>query len=496
MDKNNKVFKDILTSDYEQNISKIEQMLTDCPDIVRTKVYSNMDSEGCFFYVQGLVDVDLIQRDFINPVINLKDSNYNQFNFLYNTIPVGSINYPVNIYDIVNEIMLGNTVFISKALEFAVSCSLKKFNKRAISEPEIEKNVRGSHDGFIEDLNTNISILRMRIKNPNLKFKIFRIGASTNQAIAIAYIQNIANDVLLQTLCEKISTVDYDGFIGIGSIEEMIIDHPYSIFPQYNITERPDKITADLLEGKFAIILESTPTVLIAPVNFYSFLQAPDDYNVPWFSGSFLRLLRMSCLFIAIFLPGLYIAIIAYNYYIIPVGLLVNIAQSRSRVPFPPIIEATVMEIFVEILREAAIRLPTYIGSIVGVVSGLIIGQSAVEAGIVSSQMVIAVALTMIATFTIPMYDMGIALRITRFLVMIAAAVFGMVGIMISILLLIAHLVVLESLGQPYLQPIEPLKLRELKDTNMRASIKHLKRRPDIAKPKDKWRGHKNEEEK
>ncbi|MFL0195181.1 spore germination protein [Clostridium sp. WILCCON 0269] len=494
MNENNNAFQEKLTENYEENLLKVERILTDCPDIVRTKVSLHAGKKGCFFYVQGLVDINLIQRDFINPIINLKDLNSNEVKSIQNIIPVGGISYPININDIVNEIVLGNTVFIGEGLKFSISCALKKFDKRNIIEPTTEKNVRGSHDGLVEDINTNIAILRMRMKNPNLKFKIFKVGTSTNQTLAIAYLQNIANDVLLNTLCKKISTIDYDGLIDSGFIEQMITDHPYSLFPQYNATERPDRITASLLEGKFAIILESTPVVLITPVNFYSFIQAPDDYNINWLAGSFLRLLRMVCLVLAIFLPSTYIAVISYNYYVMPIGFLVNVAEARSRVPFPPIVEALFMELFIEMLREATIRLPTYISTTVGVVGGLIIGQSAVQAGVVSNQMVIVVAVTAIATFTIPMYDMGIALRITRFLVMIAAAVFGMVGIVISVLLLIAHLIVLESLGQPYLQPIEPLKLREIKDANIRAQIKHLKRRPDVAKPKDKWRGTGNEE--
>lgn len=204
-------------------------------------------------------------------------------------------------------------------------------------------------------------------------------------------------------------------------------------------------------------------------------------------------MLRMLSLFITLLLPAIYIALLSFHYYMLPFTLLVPLAESRSRVPFPPVVEALLMEIIIEMIRESAIRLPTYIGATIGVVGGLVIGQAAVQAGIVSTLMIIIVAVTAIAGFTIPNYDFGISIRMMRFAFMIFAAIFGMVGIAVLLTLFFSHLLILTSLGQPYFQPIAPLKIKDLKDVNMRLPLKFLKRRPDIAKPKDKVRGKKNE---
>jgi spore germination protein len=481
-----------LTYDYDENISEIENKFIDCPDVVRRKITLSGNKRGCFFYIQGLVNTDLIQRDFINNIINFKCFDLNEIKNLENCIPAAGIAYLFTIEDVMNDIVAGNTIFMGDGMNFAVSCELKKFDKRGIQEPVTEKNVRGSHDGFIEDIATNMSLLRRRIKNNNLKFKEYKIGATTHQTLVIAYIDKIANPSLLEVLCDKVSNLSYDGFLGVGYVEQMITDHPHSLFPQYQGTERPDKVEAALLEGRFAILLEGTPVVLIVPVSLYSLLQATDDYNSHWVAGSFIRLLRIVALIIAVFLPGLYIAVLTYHYYIVPLALLVPIAESRTQVPFPPVVEALIMEVVIELLREATIRLPTYIATTVGVVGGLVIGQAAVQANIVSNLMIIVVSVTAIAAFTVPNYDMGIAVRLTRFIVMISGAVLGIVGIIIPFVTIIAHLLILESLGQPYFQPVEPLKLRDLKDTFLRFPFNYLRLRPDIAKPEDKKRGKGN----
>lgn len=489
----NSISNNSLVYNYDENLKCIEDSFYDCPDVVRRTINLKNHQRGCLFYVRGLVNTDLIQRDFINHVLSFDHFDITEMKNIENHMPVARISYISTVQEAINDILSGNTVFICENSNIAISCELKKFEKRSIEEPVTEKNVRGSHEGFIEDISTNMSILRRKIKNNNLKFKKFKIGASTHQTVAIAYIDNIANKELLQKLYDKISTLDYDGYIGIGYIEQMITDNKKSVFPQYQATERPDKATAALLEGRFVIMLEGTPVVLVVPISFFSLLEAPDDYNSHWIPGSFIVILRLNAVLIAIFLPGMYIAILTYHYYIVPMNLLVPIAQSRTQVPFPPVIEAFLMELVLELLREASIRLPTYIGSTIGVVGGLIIGQAAVEANIVSNLMVIVVAVTAIASFVMVNYDMGLAIRMLRFIVMIAAAVFGIVGLIVCMILIISHLMSLDSLGQPYLQPIEPLKVRDLKDTVIRSPFKYQKYRPDIAKPKDKKRGQKDE---
>lgn len=481
-----------LAGSFGETIEMLKYALEDCPDIITRKVCIENKKTGYFIYVDGLVNTDLVQRDFISPILDMEYEKLLKKETIEN-LPVASIGFPDDYDTLIDDILLGNTVFMLDGCDHAISASLIRFEKRNIEEPVVEKNIKGPHDGFVESIKTNMSLLRRHIKNPNLKFKMFRLGTTTNQTCVIAYMDGIANPSLLKVLSEKIESINFDGLMGVGYIEQFICDHPNSPFPQYQPTERPDKVVASLLEGRFAIMLDGTPVASIVPVSFFSFFQATDDYNSNWMFGTFLRMIRILGAIIAVFLPGIYISILTFHYYTVPLNLLISLAESRAKVPFQPVLEALIMELTLELLREATIRLPTYIGTAVGVVGGLIIGQAAVQAGIVSNLMVIVVALTAIASFVIPIYDMGLAIRLIRFVVMILSAAFGVIGIVVAAAAIMAHLVALESLGQPYFQPWIPFKLKDLKDSMIRLPTRLLYKRPDIAQPVDKKRGSNNE---
>lgn len=476
---------------YDENIDHLKKVFKDCPDVIMRKTVLDKDKEGYFIYIDGLIDTDLVQRDFISPIQNMNYAILTEKEAL-ESLPLSEIAFLDDIETIISDIMAGNTLFICQGLRYAISCSLIKFDKRSVEEPVTEKNIKGSHEGFVEHITTNMTILRRRIKNPSLKFRMFKLGTTTNQTVAVAYIEDIANPSLLEILAGKIEAINFDGLIGVGYIEQFICDHPNSPFPQYLSTERPDKVVASLLEGKFIIILDGTPVVSIVPVDFAGFFQAPDDYTTNWMFGTFVGIIRLFGAIVAVFLPGLYISILSFHYYTVPLTLLISLAESRSRVPFQPVIEALIMEMTLELLREATIRLPTYIGTAVGVVGGLIIGQAAVQAGLVSNLMVIVVALTGIASFVIPSYDMGLAIRLLRFIVMLLAAVFGVIGIVIAATAIIAHLLSIESLGQPYFSPLVPFKFKDIKDFFIRLPLQSFYTRPDTAQPVDKKRGKSN----
>lgn len=480
-----------LSLSFEDNVENLRAKFRDCPDIIMRRVTFGDCKTGYFIYVEGMINTDLIQRDFIGPMLNTDYEKLLNENNLDN-LPVAGLKFTDSIEVIVADVLLGNTIFIGEGLKYALSCNLIKFDKRGIEEPITEKNVKGSHEGFVESIKINMSILRRHIKNTSLKFKMFNVGTTSNQACAIAYIDGIANPKLLEQLSEKISSLDFDAFIGIGYIEQFIMDHPNSPFPQYNSTERPDKTIAALMEGRLVIMLDGTPVVSIVPAAFFNFFKSVDDYTTNWMFGTFIGLIRLLAGLIAIFLPGLYIAVLSFHYYTVPLSLLITLAESRARVPFQPLIEALLMEIILELLREATIRLPTYISNSVGVVGGIIIGNAAVQAGLVSNLMVIVVAVTAISSFVMPSYDMGLALRWIRFIVMLLAAAFGAIGIVIASTIITIHLLSLESLGQPYFQPIIPLKIKDLKEAGIRLPIGMLRKRPDISHPVEKTRGKNN----
>jgi hypothetical protein len=473
---------------YKDILKQLNQLLIDCPDVIGKRVVLQDGKEGCLLYVKGLIDLTEVYRLFVTPLLTL---NLNALNNRDNIdkLPIAKVSCYYNIQSISDEIFKGSTILIVDGLSFALGAKLNSVTKRNISEPQGEKSLKGSHEGFIEDVETNISLLRRIINSSSLKFKTLETGHVTKQRIIVAYIDEIANGKILNALLTKLNSINIDALIDTGYIEHFITDFPYSTFPQYQSTERIDKAVASLMEGRLLILLDGTPTVSIAPVTFFSFFQAADDYSFNWVAAFFLRLIRIISVVLAVFLPALYVALVSFHYYAIPLDLIVTLSRGRARVPFTPIMEALFMEITIELLREAATRLPSYVGNTIGVVGGLVIGQAAVEAGIVGQLLLIVVAVTTIASYVIPNSDMALAIRLTRFACILFAGVFGMMGIVTASALIFAHLMVLESLGQPYFQPLAPFKIKDVKDTFIRLPMKNNKKRPDAAQPADNKRG-------
>lgn len=479
---------DSISKILKTNLDKLKETFKDCPDLIYREMYLKDNTEGYLLYIEGLVDIRLVQSDFVTPITSMRFSDFEDERQVIK-IPTININVYRDLKSITRAVLSGSTILVLNGINYAVGCNLVQVDKRSVTEPEVEKNVRGAHEGFVEVLNINIAILRRKIKYSNLKFKTCEIGVSTNQKVAIGYIEGIANPEILNTLYEKIKAIDFDGLIAIGYIQQMITDFRNSIFPQYRLTERPDVAELALLDGKLVIMLDGTPGVLIAPETFFSFFKTVDDYSSNWIAGSVIRLIRIIGTLIAVLLPSFYIALTSYHYYMIPFSLVIPLATSRARVPFPPIIEGLIMVFILETLREAAIRLPTYIAASIGVVGGIILGQAIVEAGIVSNLFIIVIAVTAIASYVIPTYDMEFAIRFSRFIFMMAAAFFGVFGIIVFNSFFLAHLVILESLGQPYFQPISPLRFKNLKDSIIRFPIRFLKNRLNDPGIIDKRRG-------
>lgn len=462
--------------------------LTDCPDIIRKKVYIDGTHEGYFFHVDNFVDRNLMERDFILPILAMSFEELKQKTCLDN-LPCVEIKIIQDTETVLQSVLAGSGVFVCAGLPHAVGCVQLEMVQRAIEEPVSEKNIRGSHEGFIEILQINLSILRRRIKNEKLKFKMLTLGRQTNQNVAVAYIEGIVNMEIVNSLIRKIEDIQIDGLTCIGALEQIISAHPHSIFPQYLATERPYKVVTSLLEGRIAIFLEGTPVVLIAPVTFSAFFQALDDYSTSWIHGSFLRLVRIISMVLAILLPSMYIAITNFHYYVVPLDLLIPLSEAREKVPFPPIVEVLFLEALVEIIREASVRLPTYVGIAVGVFASIVVGQASIEASLVSSVLIVIVGSAAVSSFATPSFDMSMAIRILRFAYTIAASFFGIIGIVVMANVTLTHLTSLESLGQPYFQPFAPFVPKDMKDTLLRLPTKAMQKRPAATKTANQYRG-------
>lgn len=484
-----------ITGSLKESLDILKKQFKDCDDIVLHDLTTEEGVSACLIYVEGLIDNALVQRDVLPVLLNLKRKQLDDLEEM-NLFPTINVKREYILEKIIDRVLKAFTVILIDGLKYALCFSIRNDDTSEYEEPEVEKIIKGPHDGFVEYIAKNITLIRRKISSAELKVKYYTLGKRSKAEAAILYIEDIANPEIVNQIKERIKNIEIDFVNGAGVVDQLTSDSPYSLFPQYHATERADKAVASLMEGRVVIIIDNTPVVLIVPVDYFQFFQTPEDYNISFVFASFLRLLRFAGSAIAILLPALYIALLTYHYQAVPLNLLVPLAESRARVPFPPIIEALIMELGLEVLREASIRLPTGLGPAVGIVGGLALGQTAVQAGLVSNVMVVVVGMTAIATFVVPQQDMGFFFRISRFIAMINAAVFGAVGIMVFSLFILAHLVTLESCGQPYFQPVAPFRLKDMKDTIIRVPMRKDHTRPEVAQPGDKTRGRGNTRDK
>ena len=390
--------------------------------------------------------------------------------------------------ELVDYVFKGGVTILIDGSPQALICFVGSSLGRAIAEPVTEPVVRGSRDGFVESYLTNLFLIRRRIKSSRLKVELFRVGSISKTTVAICYVQGIAQNSLIEEVKTRINRIKMDAVPSSGTIEEMITDQSFCLFPLVEYTERPDKVSGSLMEGKVAILVDNTPMTLVVPTTFISLLQASEDYDNNFIYASFVRLLRVLSLNIALLLPAVTVAIMTFHQEIIPDKLLGIIITTRKELPFPIYVEILAMELFFEILREAGVRLPRTIGQSVSIVGGLVIGQATVNAGFVGFIPVIIVSLTAVASFTLPNYAAGTAIRILRFGLIILAALLGGVGVMMGLMFILFYLCGLRSFGVPYLSPIAPLSLGDLKDSLVRAPWWGMLTRPHFTGAKEPTR--------
>ena len=472
--------QDNLSEDLQENINSLKYIYTDCPDVIFRTFLMGNSRKAVLIYIEGLSNIEEIDKNVLNPLIKLETKTIFDYSILEEKLPVSKVKQVNMIEDVIKQVSVGNPVVLIDQQSQGVSMGLAKWEKRSIEEPTAETVVRGPRDGFTETLTVNISLLRRKLKSPDLKLKKISIGRYTQTQVAVMYIDGLIDQTLLDEVNNRLSRIDIDGILESGYIEEFIEDYPYSPFPQLLNTERPDVVSANLLEGRVAILVDGTPFALIAPITFYSLFQAAEDYYQRFLIGTLIRWLRYTFLLIALLLPSTYVAILTFHQEMIPTTLLLSVAKSREEIPFPALVEALIMEITFEALREAGIRLPKQIGSAVSIVGALVIGQAAVSAGLVSAPMVMVVAITGIASFSIPRYNAAIAIRMLRFPIMFIAGTLGLLGIILCLLTIIVHLSTMRSFGVPYLSPMAPMKGREMKDVLIRAPWWSLKTRPRL----------------
>lgn len=379
----------------------------------------------------------------------------------------------------------GELILLIDGIPEALRMEMRQIEMRGVEQPQTEQVIRGPREGYVEKLENNLSLLRYRLQSTDFRIEISPLGARTQSRVALCYIDSVTDSSLVAEVMRRISLIHTDGILDAGYIEQFIEDQPLSPFPQVQSTERPDKTVAALLEGRVAILVDGSPFALIVPALFNQFFQTVDDYTERFIMGSLIRIIRLIALACSLFFPALYVSVISYNPELLPTDFAVAISGGRAGVPFPAVLEVLIMEVSMEVLREATIRLPQMIGGALSIVGVLVIGQAAVGAGLASPITVVIVALTTIGSFATPAYNAAIALRMLRFPLILLAGMFGLYGVMIGTILILNHLLYLESFGVPYMSPYIPGKWRDLKDTLVRVPLWWMRRRPSFLHVRD-----------
>lgn len=433
-------------------------------------------------YIDGMVDSQILDQFVLQPLMlrnrnNLYDGSQSKVvseaitnnitvrkvkkfdlsNYLMGClVPQNAIKEVLDFDEVANGINSGNCALFVDTLALAFDIEVKGFKQRSVDKPENETVIKGPHEAFVENIRTNTSLLRRIVNNENLIIENLEVGKITKTKCAVCYMQNITNSDLVNEVKYRLNNLEVDSLLSAGNLEQLVCDSNILGIPEMISTERPDKATKYLLQGRVIVIVNGTPYGLIIPSIFIDFLTSPEDSNLKVSFGNFLRRLRILAVFITLLLPGIYVAITSFHQEILPTSLLFSILASRENVPFPIIVEILTMEISFELIREAGLRVPSPIGSTIGIVGALVLGQAAVSAGIVSPILIIIVAITGIASFAIPDFSFGFHLRYFRFLFILLGFMAGFLGIALGLFVYISILCSLKSFGVSYTIPFAP----------------------------------------
>lgn len=474
------------------NAQEVKNLLSKSSDIVFRdfKIKGKEEIPCLLAYVDGLTDKNLIDHFLLKVLmVDLADSPeianmtvQNAVQTVFDKLAPASEFKKIKLLgEALDGVLGGDAVLFFGNVQEALVIGVRNWPNRGVMEPETESVVRGPREGFTETLRTNTTLIRRKIKHPSFHIISMKIGHLTRTDVAIAYIENVASGDIVSEVIKRLGKIEIDGVLESGYLEEMIEDIPYSPFPQISYTERPDVFCAQLLEGKVGIIVDGTPIALTVPAVLTQFLQVSEDYYERAMIVILIRFIRYMGVAIALFAPSIYIAVTTFHQEILPTPLALSIAAGREGVPFPALLEAMLMTLALEILQEAGLRLPKPIGQTIGIVGALVIGDAAVKASLVSPIMVIIIGLTAISSYSIPSYDLGIAVRLIRFPLMILAGTLGFLGLGFGAYALLIHLLSMRSFGVPYLSPIAPMRIRALlQDTFVRAPWWGLRRRPSL----------------
>ena len=480
-----------------QDMEWLKQHYVRCSDLIyrHITIGGHQHRQAAVFYFDGMTDSSVVHDNILQPLLldaeiaendAEREADFRNF-FEYlkeRLLPAGEITVADDLKQGAQAMMNGDVLLIIDGCRQAIVIDAKGFPQRPVGKAENEVVLRGPQEAFTEAMRINTALIRRHLRTNQLKLEEKTLGRYTRTQVAIVYLDGVANENIIAEVHRRLDNIkDVDSILDSSCIEQYIEDSPFSVFPQMQYTERPDKVASSLLEGRVALVVDGSPDVILLPLMFVQLLQSPEDYYTRLAPGTFMRWIRYMGLLIAILFPSLYVAVTSYHPEMLPLNLLLSIAAAREGVPFPAFVEALIMELCFELLREASIRLPGAIGNTIGIVGALVIGDAAVSAHLVAPQMVIVVAITAIGSFTVPSMEASYPIRLLRFPLMLLAAGFGLYGVALGVMAILLHLVHLRSFGFPYLEPLAPLKLNEMRDVLIRAPRWQMMVRPQFREP-------------
>lgn len=460
--------KNLLTlpASAEEFENFIKSLLGESLDIIVDKFDTKFE-ETVLVYIDGMTDKDLVDRDIIRPLLSEE----------FKGQPQASINASINnLYDmdsVIKNILDGNAIVYYAYRDSVFSIDFKNWDRRSVAIPEAENVNRGPKEGFTENLLTNLSMIRRKLKTPNLKVEKMLVGRQSNTIVCIVYLKGIVNQKVLQNVKEKISKIDTDAILESAQIEQLIEDKPLSIVSGIGLTQKPDIMAARLLEGRVAVVCDGTPHILTIPELFIETIHASEDYYKRTLYSIFVRFIRLFAMVVSILLPGFFVAILTYSHEMVPFAFFSSFIEATKGTPFPEAVELFFLAIMFELLREAGLRMPSGIGSSITIVGALILGDVAVSAGIVGAPSVIVIAITSVASLMIANLNEFVTLY--RFLFLFLGSIMGIIGISAGIIIMLTQLISKESFGIPMLSSFSK---NELKDSLIRFPLHKLNKRP------------------
>lgn len=481
-----------ISTSLEEN-KRVLQAIYNLPDnkdlIIRSiTIPASPPVTACLAFLEGLVDRKIINLSILQPIMLMGDPTRQlyQGDLLHeltaNYLPGTRVKQVSSMREVTDDINLGDTAIFLDGIAEAVIVETKGQEHRGVDRPLIEQSVRGGQSAFTETFRVNTGLMRSVLRTSDLTTEIFTIGLRSNTPCALMYLKSVINPDLVKEAKRRLNNLAVDVVAESGTLEQLIVDSPSIPYPQTLATERPDRVAAALAEGRFAILVDGSSFAIVAPVSLFTLFHTGEDFSYSWASASLGRILRIFGAALTLILPGAYIAISYFHQEALPTDLILAIAGARERVPFPSILEIAMMEFAFELLREAGVRIPGMLGSTIGIVGAIILGQAGVAAGIVSPITVMIIAVTGLASFAIPDFGLAMAIRLTRFALEALAASFGLVGIAAGLLAMTGLLCSMKSFGVPYLAPIAP-KVRGGFDIVLRGPVHSQELRPDELSP-------------